>query len=69
MDKLVFPVIRRTKKSGQSPVTRITREAYDKCAEISASCGYSISYIASEMIIFASRYVEFKELYAPEDEE
>ena len=60
MDKLIF-YKSAPKNRGQSTIIRVSAEAYNAIAEIEAETGYAISYIASQMVMYAAKHTEIKE--------
>lgn len=69
MNTLTFtvPNVRQPQYRSCRTVTRITPEAYNVLEDYSARTGLSLSFIASQMILFASEHTEIKA--APTEEE
>lgn len=61
MDKLVFYKPAPKGTSAASTIIRVSGEAYNAIAAIEAETGLSISYIASQMILFAAQNAVVKE--------
>lgn len=61
MDKLIFKRPKKKNTCTGGGVIRVTASAYDVIADISAETGKSVSYIASNMIEFASKYTEVQD--------
>lgn len=61
MDKLIF--VKPTPKvtAATSTIIRVSGEAYNAVSSIEAETGLSLSYIASQMILFATQNTEVKE--------
>lgn len=59
MDKLVIkrPKPKTSRKTGRGEVIRITDEAYEILSGLSAESGKTVSFLASNMIQFASEHV------------
>lgn len=61
MDKLVFVKPAPKVTAATSTIIRVSGDAYNAIAQIEAETGLSMSYIASQMIKFASERMEIKE--------
>jgi len=61
MDKLVFFKPAPKETSASSTIIRISGKAYNAIAAIESETGLSISYIASQMIMYASENTIIKE--------
>lgn len=55
--ELIFDVAYDLKAPGECPLVRVSKEAYNTILEIAASTGLPMYRIASEMIMFAGKYV------------
>lgn len=62
MNTLTFtvPNVREPQYRNTRTVVRITPEAYNRIEDVSAQTGLSIAFVASQMILFASEYMEIK---------
>lgn len=61
MDKLIFVKPAPKKTSDTSTIIRISGDAYNTISQIEAETGLTMSFIASQMILYASKHTEIRE--------
>lgn len=69
MNTLTFtvPNVREPQYRDKCTIIRITPKAYNILEDISARTGLAISYIASEMIVYANQHTEIIPAYKEEE--
>ena len=61
MDKLIFYKPSRQKSKTGTALVRVSAEAYNAISAIEAETGKSMSFIASQMVLYAAKNAEIRE--------
>lgn len=61
MDKLIFYKPSPPKSKAGTAIVRVSTEAYNAISAIEAETGKSMSFIASQMVLYAAKNTEIRE--------